>query len=85
MRMNSLIILLFCVGFSAISLTTMDSAYGTFQPSENYVIEAHGFSISEKTIDSSQFDLSFLTITSGEKLNIKVIDASIFFQGLYVF
>jgi len=79
--MNSLILILFCVGFSAVSLTSFGSAYGAFQPSENYIIKAHGFSISEKTINNSQFDMSFLTTTSGEKLNIKVIDASIFFQG----
>ena len=63
------------------SLSTFGSAYGAFQSSENYIIEAQGFSISEKTIDSSLFDMSFLTTTSGEKLNAKVIDASIFFQG----
>jgi len=78
--MNSLIIL-FCVGFGAISLTSFGSAYGAFQPSENYIIEAYGFSISEKTIDNSQFVLSFLTTTSDEKIIIQVIDASIFFQG----
>ena len=79
--MNSLILILFCVGFGAISLTSFGSAYGVFQPSENYIIEAHGFSISEKTIDNSQFDMSFLTTTSREKIIIQVIDASIFFQG----
>ena len=79
--MNSLILILFCVGFGAVSLSTFGSAYGAFEPSENYIIEAQGFSISEKTIDNSQFDMSFLTTTSGEKLNAKVIDASIFFQG----
>ncbi len=81
MRMDSLIVILFCVGFSAISLTTFGSAYGAFQPSENYVIEAQGFSISEKTIENSFFDMSFLTTTSGEKINVQVTDASIFFQG----
>ncbi len=79
--MNSLILILFCVGFGAVSLSTFGSAYGAFQPSENYIIEAQGFSISEKTIDNSLFDMSFLITTSGEKLNAKVLDASIFFQG----
>jgi len=79
--MNSLILILFCVGFGAVSLSTFGSAYGAFQPSENYIIEAQGFSISEKTIDNSLFDMSFLTTTSGEKLNVQVTDASIFFQG----
>jgi len=79
--MNSLILILFCVGFGAVSLSTFGSAYGAFEPSENYIIEAHGFSISEKTIDNSQFDMSFLTTTSGEKIIIQVTDASIFFQG----
>ncbi len=79
--MNSLILILFCVGFGAVSLSTFGSAYGAFQPSENYIIEAQGFSISEKTIDNSQFDMSFLTTTSREKIIIQVIDASIFFQG----
>jgi len=79
-RMDSLLLILFCVGFSAASLSIFGSAYGAFQPSENYIIEAQGFSISEKTIDSSLFDISFLTSTSGEKINIQVIDASIFFQ-----
>ncbi len=79
--MVSLLLILFCIGFGGVSLTAFDSAYGAFQPSENYIIEAHGFSISEKTIDSSLFDMSFLTTPSGEKINIQVIDASIFFQG----
>jgi len=79
--MNSLIVLVFCIAFGALSLTTFSSAFGAFQPSENYIIEAYGFSISEKNIDNSQFVLSFLTTTSGEKIIIQVTDASIFFQG----
>ncbi len=81
MRLDSFLLILFCVGFGAISLTSFGSAYGAFQPSENYIIEAQGFSISEKNIYNSQFDMSFLTTTSGEKIIIQVIDASIFFQG----
>ncbi len=81
MRLESFLLILFCVGFCAISLTSFGSAYGVFQPSENYIIEAYGFSISEKNIDNSQFILSFLTTTLGEKLNVQVTDASIFFQG----
>ncbi len=79
--MNSLILILFCIGFGTVTLTTFGSAYGAFQPSENYIIEAQGFSISEKTIENSFFDMSFLTTTSGEKINVQVTGASIFFQG----
>ena len=79
--MNLLLLILFCIGFWTVTLTTFGSAYGAFQPSENYIIEAQGFSISEKTIENSFFDMSFLTTTSGEKINVQVTDASIFFQG----
>jgi len=80
-KMNSLIVLVFCMGFGVLSLTTFDSAYGAFLASENYVIEAQGFSISEKTIENSIFDLSFITRTSGTKINTLVHDGSVFFQG----
>jgi len=80
-KMNLLLLILFCVGFGTVTLTTFSTAYGAFQPSENYVIEAQGFSISEKTIENSFFDMSFLTTTSGEKINVQVTGASIFFQG----
>ena len=80
-KMNLLLLILFCVGFGAVSLSTFSTAYGAFQTSENYIIEAQGFSISEKTIENSFFDMSFLTTTSGEKINVQVTGASIFFQG----
>jgi len=80
-KMNSLIVLVFCMGFGVLSLATFDSAYGAFLASENYVIEAQGFSISEKTIENSIFDLSFITRTSGTKINTLVHDGSVFFQG----